>query len=95
MLRYYGKIQSGEIAILAEQLAAMIDAGLPLARCLAALAQQNKSAALKQIINEIRPDIERGVSLANSLAKHPKFFSNLFINSVRAGKVGGGLLAYV
>ena len=85
------KIKSEEIAIFAEQLATMIDAGLPLVRCLTTLAQQNKSDKLKQIINEIRRDVESGASLADSLAKYPEVFSNLFINLVRAGEVGGAL----
>lgn len=85
------KIKTDEIALLAEQLAVMIDAGLPLVRCLAALGRQNKNERLKQIINETRQDIEGGGSLADSLTKHPKVFPNLFVSLVRAGEVGGVL----
>jgi len=85
------KIKTDEIAVLAEQLAVMIDAGLPLVRCLAALGRQNRNERLKQIINEIRQDIEGGGSLADSLTKHPKVFPNLFVSLVHAGEVGGVL----
>jgi type IV pilus assembly protein PilC len=89
--RFRKKIKREEIAVLAEQLAVMIDAGLPLVRCLATLAQQNKSESLRQIIDEIRQDVENGTSLADSLAKHPKVFPTLFISLVRAGEIGGVL----
>jgi type IV pilus assembly protein PilC len=89
--RFRSKISKDEIAVFAEQLAVMIDAGLPLVRCLATLAQQNKSEGLKKIIDHTRQDVENGISLADSLAKHPKVFPNLFISLVRAGEVGGVL----
>jgi len=89
--RFRKKIKREEIAVLAEQLAVMIDAGIPLVRCLATLAQQNKSESLRQIIDEIRQDVENGISLADSLAKHPKVFPTLFVSLVRAGEVGGVL----
>ena len=85
------KIRSEEIAVLAEQLAVMIDSGLPLPRCLTALARQNKSERLRQIIDELRQDIENGAAFADSLAKHPKVFSDLFVGLVRSGEVGGVL----
>lgn len=85
------KIRSEEIAVLAEQLAVMIDSGLPLPRCLTALARQNKSERLKQIIDELRQDIENGAAFADSLAKHPEAFSDLFVGLVRSGEVGGVL----
>lgn len=89
--RFSNRIKRDEIAVFAEQLAVMIDAGLPLVRCLATLAQQNKSERLRQIIDETRQDIENGISLGNSLAKHPKVFTRLFVSLVRAGEVGGVL----
>jgi type IV pilus assembly protein PilC len=89
--RFRKKIRRDEIAVFAEQLAVMIDAGLPLVRCLATLARQNKSEQLRQIIDATRQDVENGVSLGDSLSKHPKVFSNLFVSLVRAGEVGGVL----
>jgi type IV pilus assembly protein PilC len=85
------KIKTDEIAVLAEQLAVMIDAGLPLVRCLAALAQQNKNERLRKVIDDIRQNVENGASLAGSLTKHPKVFPNLFVSLARAGEVGGVL----
>ena len=91
LFRYRKKIKTEEIAIFAEQLAVMIDAGLHLVKCLTTLAEQAKSEELSRVINDVRERVEGGATLADSLARHPKAFSPVFVSLVRTGEVGGVL----
>jgi len=70
-------------------LASLIDAGIPLVRSLTLLEQQTTSAVLKDIIGQIRRDVEDGSSFTDALKHHPKVFSPLFVNMVRSGEMAG------
>lgn len=83
------KISSTEIAIFARQFATMVGAGVPLVRCLTILGQQCENPRFRDIITKVRQDVEAGSNLSKALAGHPKVFSNLFINLVKAGEAGG------
>jgi type IV pilus assembly protein PilC len=75
--------------IFTRQFAVMIDAGLPLVQCLGILGDQSGNPTLARVINEVRNDVESGLTFAESLAKHPKVFDDLYVNLVAAGEVGG------
>ncbi len=77
------------IAIFTRQFSVMLDAGLPLVQCLEILGNQEENATFAQIINDVRNDVESGMSIADSMKKHPKAFDNLFVNMVAAGEAGG------
>jgi type IV pilus assembly protein PilC len=83
------KVKDRSIAIFTRQLATMIDAGLPLVQSLEILAVQQENKAFKNIIREIREDVEGGSTFAGALKKHPKVFSELYTNLVVAGEEGG------
>ena len=67
----------------------MIDAGLPLVQCLKILAVQQEDKTFKNIIEEVRQDVEQGATLHAALSRHPKAFSDLYVNMVDAGEAGG------
>ena len=68
----------------------MINAGLPLVQCLDILAQQTENKALRQgRSQDVTHDVEAGSTLADALGKHPKAFTDLFVNMVAAGEAGG------
>jgi type IV pilus assembly protein PilC len=83
------KVKDRSIAIFTRQLATMIDAGLPLVQSLEILAVQQENKTFKNIIREIREDVEGGSTFAGALKKHPKAFSELYTNLVVAGEEGG------
>lgn len=83
------KVQSKDIVIFTRQLATMIDAGLPIIQALDILAQQSETKTFRDILKQIRHDIENGTGLADSMAKHPKVFDDLYTNMVSAGEIGG------
>lgn len=72
----------------------MMDAGLPLVQCLTALTEQTGSKALKDVLNDITAQVERGDAFSEALSRHPKVFDKLYISMVKAGETGG-LLAEI
>lgn len=86
-----GGVPNNEIVVFTRQLSTMIDAGLPLVRSLDVLAEQQKNAMFKTTINQVKESVEAGSAFADSLSKHPKIFSNLYVSLVQAGEAGGVL----
>src|SRR5215203_4439691 len=83
--RLPSRIGPKRISIFTRQFSVMLDAGLPLVQCLEILGDQEESRSFQTIIKQVRSDVEAGGSLADSMAKHPKAFDNLFTNMVAAG----------
>ncbi|OGP78590.1 MAG: pilus assembly protein PilC [Deltaproteobacteria bacterium RBG_16_49_23] len=83
------KVNQRSIAIFTRQLATMIDAGLPLVQSLDILSSQQEHKLFKNIIREIREDVEGGSTFAGALKKHPATFDDLYTNLVVAGEEGG------
>lgn len=84
-----GGVSSKEIAIFTRQFSVMIDAGLPLVQCLEILGSQQDNRTFQKILFQVRQDVESGATLADSMAKHPAAFDNLFANMIAAGEAGG------
>ncbi len=80
-----------EIANFTRQLATLIKAGIPLAEALGAMVEQVDNIRLKTPVGEVRTAVNEGSALADSLAKHPKLFDDLYVSMVRAGEVAGNL----
>ena len=77
------------LVIFSRQFATLIDAGLPVSRCLDILHAQSKDPVLKAAILSIRNDVQGGLSLGDSVAKHPHCFSKLYVSMIRAAEIGG------
>ncbi len=88
-LPFKKKVNQRAIAVFTRQLATMIDAGLPLVQSLEILSSQQESKVFKNIIREIREDVEGGSTFAGALKKHPATFNELYTNLVVAGEEGG------
>jgi len=88
-LPFKQKVKQRSIAIFTRQLATMIDAGLPLVQSLEILSSQQESKLFKNVIREIREDVEGGSTFAGALKKHPTTFNELYTNLVVAGEEGG------
>ncbi len=80
-----------EVALMSRQLATMVTAGLTLVRALTIISDQLTSKVLQSAVNNVRRDLEQGVSFSRALEKHPKAFSPLYIAMVKAGEAGGSL----
>ena len=83
------KVNQRSVAVFTRQLATMIDAGLPLVQSLEILSSQQDNKLFKNVIRQIKEDVEGGSTFAGALAKHPSAFNELYTNLVVAGEEGG------
>ena len=82
-------IRLADLVVFSRQLATMINAGLPIVRALYILSEQTENPKLNDVVVAVRKDVEAGLSLSESLEKHPKVFSRLYAEMVKAGEIGG------
>jgi type IV pilus assembly protein PilC len=87
----YGRVKLTNLAMFCRQFSTMVDAGVSLVRCLDVLGQQTNDPKLKKILADIGERVEGGESLSRAMQRHPRTFSTLFINMIKAGEVGGVL----
>jgi type IV pilus assembly protein PilC len=83
------RVKTRDIVIFTRQFATMINAGLPLVQSLNILAAQTENKTLRDVTRAVVYDVESGNTLADALSKHPKAFSDLYVNMVAAGEAGG------
>lgn len=87
----FNRVKPDDIHGLTRQLSTLLNAGIPLVGSLDALMDQTTNPALKKIIAQIKESVNEGNSLTASLTKHPRLFSKIYINMVRAGEASGSL----
>ncbi len=87
----FGKksIKTRDIVIFTRQFATMINSGLPLVQSLDILAKQTENPSLAEVTKQVVFDVESGHTLADAFSKHPKAFTELYVNMVAAGEAGG------
>ncbi len=86
-----GRVSQKQLTQFTRQLSTLIDAGLPILRCLTILEQQQKPGVLRVTLRRTREDVEGGASLSEAMGRHPKAFDRLYVNMVAAGETGGVL----
>jgi type IV pilus assembly protein PilC len=91
ILAPFKKVKLGDLVVFSRQFATMINAGLPIVRALYVLSEQTENQKLKEVVVQVRKDVEAGLALSEALEKHPKVFSRLYVEMVRAGEIGGML----
>ena len=84
-----GRIKTRDIVIFTRQFATMINAGLPLVQALDILSRQSENKALQDVTRQVVYDVESGHTVADALRRHPKAFTDLYVNMVAAGEAGG------
>lgn len=85
------KITPGDIAIFSRQMATMMTAGVPLVQSFEIIGKGHENPRMQDLILSIKASVEGGTSLAQSLAKHPLYFDDLFVNLIEAGEQSGAL----
>ncbi len=87
--RSFSRVKLKELVAFSRQFATMIDAGLSVLKCLDILQKQTKDQLLREALAAVRKDVHGGASLTEALAKHPRVFTKLYVNMVRAAETGG------
>ena len=85
------KVKPKSLQIFARQLATMIEAGVSVVAALVTLEEQTDDKYLRDVLGEVRSDVEAGMVLSRALARHPKVFNRLFVSMVEAGESSGTL----
>ncbi|MDR0965396.1 MAG: type II secretion system inner membrane protein GspF [Myxococcales bacterium] len=85
------RVSTSDIAIMTRQLAVLLGAGVALVEGLSTLQEQIDHPRLKLIVSQVKTKVNEGASLADALAQHPKVFSQLYVNMIRAGEHSGAL----
>ena len=87
----FQRIKPVEVSVMTRQLSILLGAGVALVATLDTLISQITNPLLKKIMAQIKESVNEGNSLAFSLSKHPRIFSQIYINMVRAGEASGSL----
>jgi type II secretion system protein F len=82
-------IPTKDLMTLTQQLATLVDSGLTLDDGLATLVKLSETEKIRSVLADIRKQVHAGSSFADALAEHPKIFSKLYVNMIRAGEAGG------
>ena len=85
------RVSAQDLAIATRQLATLIGAGITLPESLTALVEQVEHPRLKKVMGAVKQRVNEGASLADALADHPRIFSTLYVNMIRAGESSGAL----
>jgi len=80
-----------DVLFFTQELATLLSAGVPLDRALAITSELSERPQFRQVIGEVLRALKGGRSLADSLATHPEYFSELYLNMIRAGEASGSL----
>lgn len=83
------RVPTRDIVVFTRQFATMVNSGLPLVQALDILAKQTENPQLAETTKQVVYDVESGHTLADALEKHPKVFTQLYVNMVAAGEAGG------
>ncbi len=86
-----GRVKPKDLTAFTRQLATLVNAGLPLMRCIEVLKKQRMAPAMMDCLNGISEGIAGGATFSESLTAYPKVFDNLYVNMVKAGEAGGVL----
>jgi type IV pilus assembly protein PilC len=86
-----GKVSSEDISVFSRQLATMMASGIPMVQAFEIIGNGHDKPAMQKLVLDIKANVEGGSTLQESLAKHPLYFDDLFVNLVGAGEQAGAL----
>ena len=90
-MNLFGQVSLSDQVLFTKHLSIMIKAGLSLKESVETIKDQTSSKKFREILDDLTNRLDNGESLGESLAKHPRIFSNLFINMIRLGEESGTL----
>ena len=90
-LKLFSGVPKKDLVVFSRQLAVLVEAQVPLLESLHTLAEQASNPTLARTIVAIEADVDSGSSFSEALARHPKIFSQFYMNLVKSGEVSGKL----
>src|ERR1700680_408061 len=89
----FGGRKRRDVLFFTQELSTLMNAGVPLDRALTITSELTERPGFRTIVLDVLRVLKGGKSLADSLAAHPKYFGDLYVNMVRAGEASGALAA--
>lgn len=90
-LKIFQRVKLKEMTAFSRELAILVSAQVPLLSSMQTLSKQTDNEYFKEVILEVANDVEGGAVLSKALSRHPRVFSNFFVNMVKAGEASGGM----
>lgn len=90
-LSLFNRVKTADIVILSRQIATLFEAQVSALRIFRLLGEETPNPTLRAVLIEVASDLQSGSSISNALAKHPKVFSDFYVNMVTAGEESGKL----
>ncbi|MDQ1333068.1 MAG: hypothetical protein QG552_18 [Thermodesulfobacteriota bacterium] len=87
----FKRVSSKDVMIFTQDLATLLEAGLPVDRALSILINSAEKEQVREVVGDILRTVQGGGYLSDGLSRHPSLFSILYVNTVRAGEAGGVL----
>ena len=87
----FKRVDQNELCIVTRQLGTLVRAGITVVDALKAMIDQVESQEFERIFRDVREKVTQGEGLADALAQHPDYFSELYVNMIRAGEASGRL----
>ena len=88
-LPVFQTISKKDVIVFSRQLATLYQSGVPLTKSLDSLIEFARNKKFKEILTEVKQDVESGQTLSKSFARHPKVFSEIYVNMVEVGETSG------
>src|SRR5690242_19620879 len=88
---FFSGVSNKDVVVLSRQLATLFEAQVSALRVFRLLGSEAENPALGKAITTIADDIQAGSSISKALSKHPKIFSEFYVNMVRSGEESGKL----
>ncbi len=90
-IKFFERVSNKEIVILSRQMATLFEAQVSALRIFRLLGEETENNLLRKTLAEISDDLQGGSSISKALAKHPKIFTEFYVNMVLAGEESGKL----
>jgi type II secretory pathway component PulF len=87
----FGAINAEDITGFTRELSVLLDARIPLDRGLASIADHHEKPALRTVVRKIAQAVESGVALTEAMSRHPRLFSEVYVETIRAAEKTGNL----
>lgn len=87
----FDRIKNRDLVILSRQIATLFQAQVSALRVFRLLASETESLPLRKVLDEVSEDLQSGSAISKALAKHPKVFTDFYVNMVRSGEESGKL----
>jgi len=88
---FFERVSNRDVVLLSRQIATLFEAQVSVLRIFRLLSSESENPVMRKNLSIIADDIQAGNSISQSLAKHPKVFSDFYVNMVRSGEESGKL----